>query len=86
MYRNEHIGLNHMKKDKVPIIKCFPRPDNLVLMFWCHECEKFHIHGLGAGHRASHGRGNPKLKNGYILKLHSKKTLKRIHKTICETR
>ena len=73
------------KKTKFPVVKCFPRPDVILgLMFWCHDCNKFHIHGQGLGHRASHCRENPKLENGYILKMHSKKTLKEIRKAITE--
>ena len=72
-------------KPKFPIVKCFPRPDVVLgLMFWCVDCNKFHIRGIGEGHRASHCHENPKLKNGYILKMHSKKTLKGIHEAIGE--
>ena len=73
------------KKTKHPTVMCLPRPDFIQgAMFWCDDCNKFHLHGEGLGHRSTHCHENPRLKKGYILKMHGRRTLKNIRKAITE--
>lgn len=47
------------------------------LYSWCKYCERWHIHGLGDGHRVAHCHSNtPYNKRGYILKERTKEVAK----------
>lgn len=70
---------------KTPIIKCFPRPGfNGGLMFYCPFCQKWHLHGIGNGHRVAHctNQESPLKENGYILKMLTKAELREIAEAI----
>jgi hypothetical protein len=68
---------------KIPVLKCFPTGKGQVKA-WCPFCEKWHIHGYdkkitraeNIGHWVAHchDKSSP-FKNGYYLKLMTKKEL-----------
>lgn len=71
------------KYDEYPYLLILPRDDNAYV--WCAYCKKFHIHGLGGGHRGAHCSvySPHKCKSsfertGYFLYMPSKKVLKEI--------
>ena len=70
----------------MPIIKCLPRidlPDSMT--FWCPFCKTWHTHGRGDGHRVAHcgsSEISPFFNQGYIIKMMSKKELKKIRSAI----
>ncbi len=82
------------KNPKRPVIKCLPRAimngykDGM--KFWCPYCKTWHYHGRGDGHRTAHccdtsdsrHYEKPFYKDGYIIKLMSKKELRQIRKEI----
>ncbi len=66
-------------------IKCLPREDFVDgMMFWCPYCEKWHMHGRGDGHRTSHciNKNSPYAKEGYVIKMMTKKELRMVQKGI----
>ncbi len=74
-----------VKKEEIPLIKCLPRTDfEGGMKFWCPWCKKWHLHGIGDGHRAEHCTvdNSPFKAHGYVIKLMSKAELKEIKKAI----
>lgn len=75
---------NAKEKIKYPILKGFERGNGFISV-WCPECNKFHSHGIGEGHRTAHcgiiNKNNQIIKSpydehGYIIKVFTKAELK----------
>jgi len=71
----------------IPVIKCLPRIliYGYGMKFWCSYCKKWHLHGIGNGHRVAHCNfSSPLHDHGYKIKMMSKAELREIQKEIAD--
>jgi hypothetical protein len=72
-----------MSEKTIPVVKGLPRFDGVPgFMFWCPWCRRWHLHGVGEGHRAAHCAKGPFVETGYILKALTKKELRELKRAI----
>lgn len=68
------------------IVKALPRFDQVPgFQFFCPWCKRWHLHGIGEGHRGEHCSVNsdsPFLEMGYVLKRLSKVELRNLARSI----
>ena len=51
-----------------PALPAYPRTDGAGLRVWCAWCRRWHLHGIGYGHRAAHcSPPSPYTESGYVL-------------------
>ena len=57
-------------EDGIPVLRAIPYTPEGFLKVWCPDCETWHFHGKGEGHRVAHCREKTSMKRtGYILRV-----------------